>query len=54
MTLLEQAKDYLAIADALAEELAKSAVERDLRAGAPDEEIDLLRQTIRETSRRKA
>lgn len=40
-----EAKDYRAIATALSEELAKSAVERDLRAGVPDEEIQRLRET---------
>lgn len=36
-------KDYIAIAAAVSQELAKSAVERDLRAGIPDEEIEKLR-----------
>ncbi|MFM7426571.1 MAG: acyl-CoA dehydrogenase family protein, partial [Elainella sp.] len=36
---------YRAIAADLSLELASSAVERDLRAGAPDEEIQRLRET---------
>ncbi|HEY9618837.1 MAG TPA: acyl-CoA dehydrogenase family protein [Crinalium sp.] len=39
------AKDYGAIAAALSDELAQSAVERDLRAGIPDEEVQRLRDT---------
>lgn len=39
------AQDYRAIAADLSCELGASAVERDLRAGAPDEEIQRLRQT---------
>ena len=47
MAVIEQieVKDYNAIADSLSHELAQSAVERDLRAGTPDEEIERLRQT---------
>lgn len=47
MAVIEQieVKDYNAIADSLSQELAQSAVERDLRAGTPDEEIERLRQT---------
>lgn len=40
-----ETKDYLAIALALSKELAQSAVERDLRAGIPTEEIQRLRET---------
>ncbi|MGE5655347.1 MAG: acyl-CoA dehydrogenase family protein [Actinomycetota bacterium] len=47
MAVIEQieVKDYNALADSLSQELAQSAVERDLRAGTPDEEIERLRQT---------
>ncbi|MCU0542619.1 MAG: acyl-CoA dehydrogenase family protein [Oscillatoriaceae cyanobacterium Prado104] len=47
MAVIEQieVKDYNAIADSLSQELAQSAVARDLRAGTPDEEIERLRQT---------
>ena len=47
MALLEQieVKDYNAIADALSQELALAAVERNLRAGTPNQEIERLRQT---------
>lgn len=40
-----EAKNYQEIASALAKELIQSAVERDLRAGLPDEEIQRLRET---------
>jgi alkylation response protein AidB-like acyl-CoA dehydrogenase len=40
-----ESKDYRAIAASLAQELKASAVERDLRAGIPEEEIQRLRQT---------
>jgi hypothetical protein len=40
-----EAKDSGAIATALSEELAHSAVERDLRAGIPEEEIQRLRES---------
>lgn len=39
------AKGYQAIATALVDELAQSAVARDLSAGIPDEEIQRLRET---------
>jgi alkylation response protein AidB-like acyl-CoA dehydrogenase len=47
MALLERVelRNDRAIATLLAEELKESAVERDLRAGAPDEEIQRLRET---------
>ncbi|MFE1745413.1 acyl-CoA dehydrogenase family protein [Coleofasciculus sp. H7-2] len=38
-------KDYAAIATALSQELAASAVERDSQAGVPHEEVRLLRQS---------
>jgi alkylation response protein AidB-like acyl-CoA dehydrogenase len=37
-------KDYAAIATALSQELAASAVERDRQAGIPDVEIQRLRE----------
>ena len=37
-------KDYVAIATALSQELAASAVERDHQAGIPDVEIQRLRE----------
>lgn len=37
-------KDYAAIATALSIELAASAVERDRQAGAPEEEVQRLRE----------
>lgn len=40
-----EAKNYRAIAADLSRELAASAVDRDLRAGAPDEEVQRLRET---------
>lgn len=40
-----EAKDYQTIAANLSRELAASAVERDLRAGVPDEEVQRLRET---------
>lgn len=45
MALLErtEVRDYRSIVAALAQELKKTSVERDLRAGAPDEEIQQLR-----------
>lgn len=44
---LEQiaAKDYKTIATELSRKLIASAVERDLRAGIPDEEVQLLRES---------
>lgn len=50
MALLERVeqieqKDYQAIATSLSGELKASAVERDLRAGIPEEEIQRLRET---------
>ncbi len=42
---LTEAKNYQEIAADLSRELAASAVDRDLRAGVPDEEIQRLRQT---------
>ncbi len=41
---VEQSQDYLATAASLSQELAESAVERDLRAGNPEEEIARLRE----------
>ncbi len=38
-------QDYMAIATALSQELAASAVERDLSAGAPHAEVQRLRET---------
>lgn len=40
-----ETKDYHAIATALSQELTQSAVERDLRAGIPSEEIQRLRES---------
>ena len=40
-----EVKDYQKIAADLSHELGASAVERDLRAGVPHEEIQLLRET---------
>lgn len=40
-----EAKSFQRIAAVLSRELAASAVERDLRAGAPDQEIQRLRET---------
>jgi alkylation response protein AidB-like acyl-CoA dehydrogenase len=40
-----ESRSYREIAAELSRELAASAVERDLRAGAPDEEIQRLRET---------
>lgn len=50
MALLERVEqigqqDYQAIAASLSQELKASAVERDLRAGIPEEEIQRLRET---------
>ncbi|HEY9642682.1 MAG TPA: acyl-CoA dehydrogenase family protein [Coleofasciculaceae cyanobacterium] len=47
MALLEriELKDYAAIATSLSQELTKSAVARDLRAGRPEEEIEQLRSS---------
>ncbi|MCU0533417.1 MAG: acyl-CoA dehydrogenase family protein [Hydrococcus sp. Prado102] len=45
MQLLErnELKDYVAVADALAQELIQTAVERDAKAGIPTDEIEKLR-----------
>jgi alkylation response protein AidB-like acyl-CoA dehydrogenase len=40
-----QLDDYMAIATAVSQELAASAVERDRLAGVPEEEVRILRQT---------
>lgn len=47
MQLLErtESKDYVAIATSVSKELAKTAVERDAKAGIPEEEISLLRES---------
>jgi alkylation response protein AidB-like acyl-CoA dehydrogenase len=47
MALLErvEVKDYAAIAASLSQSLSNSAVERDLRAGLPNEEIEQLRSS---------
>ncbi|MUH00769.1 monooxygenase [Scytonema sp. UIC 10036] len=42
---LQKAQDWIAIASSLSQELAKTAVERDTRAGTPDIEVQRLRET---------
>ncbi|MEH1852618.1 MAG: acyl-CoA dehydrogenase family protein [Nostoc sp.] len=38
-------KDYIDLATSLSKELAQSAVERDAKAGVPEEEINKLRES---------
>ncbi|ARV63349.1 monooxygenase [Nostocales cyanobacterium HT-58-2] len=41
----QQSKDWIAIASSLSKELAETAVERDIKAGLPDVEVQRLRET---------
>lgn len=43
--LVKESKDWIQIASSLGQELTETAVERDIKAGIPDLEIQRLRES---------